>query len=173
MFSLTLSTVQEALLRARERGVRVRIVFDRAQYGRLEAMRWFVEQGFDVLVMGGRRAGKGALHYKFAVFDGLLAESGSFNYTFNAEKNNFENANFFDDAGAVSAYSAAFERLLRKAISPSQDLELMEFVRLLSQRMTEAAARGAEGSGRGLKRAQALEADEDVVQYGLDAAHGL
>lgn len=107
------------------------------------------------------------------MFDGLLAESGSFNYTFNAEKNNFENANFFDDAGAVSAYSAAFERLLRKAISPSQDLELMEFVRLLSQRMTEAAARGAEGSGRGLKRAQALEADEDVVQYGLDAAHGL
>ncbi|MFA5138498.1 MAG: phosphatidylserine/phosphatidylglycerophosphate/cardiolipin synthase family protein [Elusimicrobiota bacterium] len=173
MFSLTLSTVQQALLAARERGVRVRIVFDRSQYGFLPAMQWFTEQGFDVLVTAGRRTDKGVLHYKFAVFDGVLAESGSYNYTFNAEKNNFENANFFDDKAQVSAFTAAFERVLRKAISPSQDLELMEVIRQNAQRMANAVAKGRESSGRGPKRAQVLETEKDVVKNGLDPAYGL
>ena len=77
MFSFTSPDLRAALLRAKERGVRVRLVFDRAQFGQLEEMRWFVEQGFDLRLSNGLDGERGVQHNKFAVFDGLLLETGS------------------------------------------------------------------------------------------------
>jgi inorganic pyrophosphatase len=113
MFSCTSQRLREALLQARERqpGVKVRIVFDAVQYVNLIDMAWFFLNGFDVRIAFGLMPKKGAMHNKFVVFDGVLVQTGSYNWTENAKFNNFENAQFFDDPAIVAAYAGYFERV--------------------------------------------------------------
>ncbi|MFA6030194.1 MAG: phosphatidylserine/phosphatidylglycerophosphate/cardiolipin synthase family protein [Elusimicrobiota bacterium] len=111
MFSCTSARLREALLAARQRGVRVRIVFDAVQYSHLFDMAWFYKNGFDVRIAVGLVPEKGAMHNKFVVFDGVMVQTGSYNWTENAKFNNFENAQFFADPGMAAAYAAYFDRV--------------------------------------------------------------
>ena len=61
------------------------------------------------------------MHNKFAVFDGALVEAGSFNWTRNGEKNNYENAMFLDAPDDVAAFAAAFKRVRDQAWAPEPD----------------------------------------------------
>jgi len=117
MFSCTSRDMREALLSARKRGVKVRIVFDRFQYRMLPDMAWFLENGFDVRLGEGKPGPKGAgsMHNKFVVFDGKVLEAGSYNWTMNAKMNNFENAQFFDEAARVAAFRAYYGRIWQAA----------------------------------------------------------
>lgn len=120
-FSFTSEALRDALLRAKERGVRVRIVFDADQYKFLSEMHWFAQNGFDVRLSKGKNGEKGVMHNKFAVFDGLLAEAGSFNWTRNGEKNNYENAMFLGAPDDVSAFAMEFARIHDQAWEPEAD----------------------------------------------------
>lgn len=120
-FSFTSEDLRDALLRAKERGVKVRIVFDAQQYKYLSEMHWFADHGFDVLLSAGKGGEKGVMHNKFAVFDGALVEAGSFNWTRNGEKNNYENAMFLDAPDDVAAFMAAFKRVRDQAWAPAPD----------------------------------------------------
>ncbi len=118
MFSFTSEELRDALVRARERGVRVSIVFDADQFKYLSEMRWFDEQGFDVTLSRGKDGKKGVMHHKFVVIDRMLAVAGSFNWTRNAEKNNYENAMFLDTPDDVTAYAQAFARAQEQGWAP-------------------------------------------------------
>jgi len=120
-FSFTSEELRDALLRAKERGVKVRIVFDAQQYKYLSEMHWFVDNGFDILLSAGKSGEKGVMHNKFAVFDGAMAEAGSFNWTRNGEKNNYENAMFLDAPDDVAAFAAAFKRIRAQAWAPAPE----------------------------------------------------
>lgn len=120
-FSFTSEELRDALLRAKERGVKVRIVFDAQQYKYLSEMHWFVDNGFDILLSAGKSGEKGVMHNKFAVFDGAMVEAGSFNWTRNGEKNNYENAMFLDAPDDVAAFAAAFKRIRDQAWAPAPD----------------------------------------------------
>ena len=111
MFSFTSVEIQQAIAAARARGVRVRIVFDKRNALEMREQRWFIENGFDVVVSMGRNKERGVLHNKFAVIDGELVQTGSYNWTQNARHNNFENIVFLDDAVSAEQYTAYFERL--------------------------------------------------------------
>ena len=117
-FSFTAEDLRDALERAKLRGVKIRIVFDAFQYKFLPEMRWFADNGFDVLVSNGKNGEKGVMHDKFAVFDGALVEAGSFNWTRNGEKNNYENAMFLDAPDDAAAFAAAFNRIRGQAWAP-------------------------------------------------------
>ncbi|MFA6003738.1 MAG: phospholipase D-like domain-containing protein [Elusimicrobiota bacterium] len=118
MFSLTSQDIMQALMAARRRGVRIRIVFDERNAGEFREMRTLIKNGFDVLVLTGRNREKGALHSKFAIFDGRLMETGSYNWTGNARDNNYENLVFLDDSRDVAAFLGYFERLRGSAWAP-------------------------------------------------------
>lgn len=120
-FSFTSETLRDALLRAKERGVKIRVVFDAQQYKYLSEMHWFMDHGFDVLLSAGKSGEKGVMHNKFAVFDGALVEAGSFNWTRNGEKNNYENAMFLDAPDDVAAFAAAFQRIRAQAWIPGPE----------------------------------------------------
>jgi phosphatidylserine/phosphatidylglycerophosphate/cardiolipin synthase-like enzyme len=120
-FSFTSEVLRDALLRAKNRGVAVRIVFDAQQYKYLSEMTWFADNGFDVLLSAGKSGEKGVMHHKFAVFDGGLVEAGSFNWTRNGEKNNYENAMFLNAPDDVAAFEAAFKRIRDQAWMPSPE----------------------------------------------------
>lgn len=117
-FSFTSEDLRDALLRAKERGLTIRIVFDADQYKFLSEMHWFAENGFDVLLSRGKDGDKGVMHNKFAVFDGAMVEAGSFNWTRNGEKNNYENAMFLDAPDDAAAYAAYFSRIRAQAKAP-------------------------------------------------------
>lgn len=120
-FSFTSEALRDALLRAKERGVAVRIVFDEGQYKFLSEMHWFVQNGFDVRLAKGKKGDKGVMHNKYAVLDGKLVADGSFNWTRNAEKNNYENLLFLDAPDDVAAFAAFFERIRDEGREPGQE----------------------------------------------------
>ncbi|MEQ1920569.1 MAG: phospholipase D-like domain-containing protein, partial [Elusimicrobiota bacterium] len=102
MFSFFSQPIAEALLLAKERGVKVQIVMDKSQTGTSKLDEWFAWHGFDLRLISGPDRSRDPryqkMHNKFAIFDGLMLESGSFNFSTRAETLSFENANFFNEA---------------------------------------------------------------------------
>jgi phosphatidylserine/phosphatidylglycerophosphate/cardiolipin synthase-like enzyme len=110
IFDFTAGELAEALLRARARAVPIRIVADARQArGVHSVIPRLQAAGMEVRLLRGR--GRGIMHHKFAVFDGRLVVTGSYNWTESAEGANFENALFLDDPEVVARYAARFDRL--------------------------------------------------------------
>mmetsp|Transcript_44873 Transcript_44873/g.113589 ORF Transcript_44873/g.113589 Transcript_44873/m.113589 type:complete len:251 (-) Transcript_44873:55-807(-) len=109
MFTITCNEIAAAVEAAHRRGVAVRIVCDDEQ------MR---SNGSDVVAL----AQKGVpvrcdserafhMHHKFAVFDGEMVATGSFNWTRQAVMSNQENVVLLRGAPIASEYCQEFERL--------------------------------------------------------------
>lgn len=109
MFSFTSEPVVQALARAKARGVEVLVALDKGQAARSPAGKALREAGVEVRLLTGP-GGDGMLHDKFAVFDGLV-ETGSFNWSKNAELNSYENAVFSSDPADAAAYEGEFQKL--------------------------------------------------------------
>ncbi|MBI5201729.1 MAG: hypothetical protein HY925_09105 [Elusimicrobia bacterium] len=118
MFSFFEQSLGDALLERKNAGKKIRIVLDFAQAQRSPVAKFFRDHGFDVRVSRGRDGKQGVMHDKFAIFDRKLLETGSFNWTNNAEHNNFENASFVPEAGIVSEFQAEFERIWKQGVDP-------------------------------------------------------
>lgn len=85
VYSLSLNSVRDALLRAHDRGVRVRIVMESDNRERTDPQR-LIDAGIPVL--GDRR--EGLMHNKFAVIDNSVVWMGSMNFT---DSGAYEDAN--------------------------------------------------------------------------------
>lgn len=121
MFAFTSKPIAQALLEAKNRGAAVRVLMDRSQAsGEASVARWLAENGVDLKLVSGLTPG-GVLHHKFALFDGELLETGSYNYSFNASVNNFENAVFSTRPEDLAGYQAAFERVYALAALPAAE----------------------------------------------------
>ncbi len=122
MFSFFSQPIAEALLRAKDRGVKVQVVMDKSQTGTSKLDEWFAWHGFDLRLISGPDRSRDPryqkMHNKFAVFDGLMLESGSFNYSTRAETLSFENANFFNEADEIARYAAAFLQMFERGVAP-------------------------------------------------------
>jgi cardiolipin hydrolase len=110
VYTITDDTIAEALRRAHERGVRVRILSDDEKTG---------DPGSDIWRL--QRAGLAVrtdqsptlMHHKFAVIDEHTLLNGSYNWTRSGASENQENFLVTGDPALVHAYSQAFERLWR------------------------------------------------------------
>jgi len=110
VYSFTSGDIADALARATKRGVKVRVIRDSTQSSNENDENGFLQQnGIDVQIRSGR--GRGIMHDKFAIFDGKEAFTGSYNWTNNAENNNWENALFTDEQKVIQAYEKEFEVL--------------------------------------------------------------
>jgi phosphatidylserine/phosphatidylglycerophosphate/cardiolipin synthase-like enzyme len=122
MFSFFSKRIAEALLAAKNRGVKVRLVLDKSQASLSSLDDWFAWHDFDMRVIVGPDDTRDPLyqkmHNKYGVFDGKLVETGSFNYSPNAEKNSFENSNWFDVPAIAARYTAFFERMFLQGNKP-------------------------------------------------------
>ncbi|HEX4047243.1 MAG TPA: phospholipase D-like domain-containing protein, partial [Elusimicrobiota bacterium] len=122
MFSFYSRRVAEALLEAKGRGVTVRLVLDKSQASLSSLDDWFAWHDFEMRVIVGPDDTRDPLyekmHNKFGVFDGKLVETGSFNYSPNAEKNSFENSNWFDVPELAARYAAFFQRMFLQGFAP-------------------------------------------------------
>jgi phosphatidylserine/phosphatidylglycerophosphate/cardiolipin synthase-like enzyme len=111
VYSFTSGEIAQALAEAHKRGVNIRVIRDLSQTANKHDEDAFLErQGIAVRVLSGRPP-HGVMHDKFAVFDGKVVETGSFNWTVNGEKYSHENALFFDDPKLIQAFNEEFEKL--------------------------------------------------------------
>ncbi len=116
MFSFTDRRIEAAIVAAARRGVRVRVVADRSQaYDRHSEIPYLRSAGIEMRLSGGYRGQRSIMHDKFAVFDGQLVETGSFNWTISAEDYNYENALFLSDPQTVARYENEFDRIWSRA----------------------------------------------------------
>lgn len=87
MYSFTLDSIADALIRARSRGVDVKVVVEGSQLGRGSEYERLKKAGIDVRL----DRNPALMHNKFAVIDGVVIITGSMNWSWNADTKNDEN----------------------------------------------------------------------------------
>jgi phosphatidylserine/phosphatidylglycerophosphate/cardiolipin synthase-like enzyme len=101
-FSFTSSPLAKALVRARERGVEVKVILDRKNF--LEEFTQgerLLRAGVPILLDGEHQTA----HNKVMILDGKTVITGSFNFTQAAEKKNAENMLILRDPDLVRSYT--------------------------------------------------------------------
>jgi phosphatidylserine/phosphatidylglycerophosphate/cardiolipin synthase-like enzyme len=116
IYDLTHPDIATALVFAHQRGVAILIVADERQSHETHSEVAFLRsQGIDVRLSRGYRGNRSIMHNKFAVFDGNLAETGSYNWTTSADSYNYENALFIGDRAVVGRYEDEFQSIWSQA----------------------------------------------------------
>ncbi len=103
----------QAIVKAKQRGVKVRIIADSKQAkAKSSRITFLIKQGIPVKVLGGKE--KGVMNHRFAVFDGKKVLTGSFDWSESSERWNFENVLIIRDSEVVASYQKEFDRLWRE-----------------------------------------------------------
>jgi len=107
VYSFTHNGIAEAVARAHERGVKVRVLMDAVQAsGRWADDEKLQARGVAVRLIQG--SGGGSFHHKFCVGDGDAIITGSFNWSKSADQRNAENFVIIRLKYAVEAFQREF-----------------------------------------------------------------
>ena len=110
IFDLTSQEIKQAFDRAKNRGVKIRIIADSRQAkGAHSVIQPLLDEGLNIRIRRGK--GRGIMHNKFAIFDGKLMVTGSYNWTDSAEHYNYENAMFISDLETIKKYRQEFDNI--------------------------------------------------------------
>jgi phosphatidylserine/phosphatidylglycerophosphate/cardiolipin synthase-like enzyme len=108
IYGLTDENIAQAFIRAKQRGVQVRLVHDESQAaGENDVTQQLLDAGIPIHIQRGSEGG--ILHDKFLVIDGKYVLTGSFNWTHNAKARNDENFVVLDDQ--APNFQTEFDRL--------------------------------------------------------------
>lgn len=128
-FQFTSVDVAEALVEAKNRGTRIRILADENESQKEQSILPFLqEEGLNVKYIKGRFGG--GMHHSFVIADSKAVFTGSYNLTEYSDKFNFENAIFTDEPRLVTKYQTQFDKLygepLAKIPSPATETAVTE-----------------------------------------------
>ena len=133
MYSFTDDELGEAVVAAyQERELDVRILLDSSQKGGTYGKEWPKLEAAGIPISVEHLTG--SLHHKFAVIDGKTVITGSYNWSGNADKNNFENVVFINCEKIAQAYTDEFMRIwgIVSTSSPSHPVGQDLFIELVS-----------------------------------------
>ena len=125
MYYLSSRQIAQALVKAKEKNVLVRIVLDQGQ--EIEASSksgYLVRHGFEIRY----HLGFGLMHNKFAIIDGQTLITGSFNWTLTAQERNEENLLIITDQGTIEKYKDRFNYLWNTSRADSRNARGMDVV---------------------------------------------
>ena len=112
LYRITNPMLARALGKARDRGLRVRLLVDRNKYQETASTRrLLLENSLPFQAIYGRKEKGSKLHHKFAVLDRHIVLTGSYNWTLDSEERNFDHMLVLRDPNLVLAYQQEFERL--------------------------------------------------------------
>ena len=115
IYSFTDRKIARALIRAHNRGVRVRVIIDYGN-GRSRYCVGPLLEREGIPVRYKRGSGGGLMHNKYAIYDGRVVSTGSFNWTSSANRRNDENLIVVkNDQKLVELYRKNFEKLWKLA----------------------------------------------------------
>ena len=99
---------------AYRRGVRVRLVLDRNKFEVDHTTRQLLaEVSFLYRLLYGREGQGSKMHHKFALFDSSVALAGSYNWTLESERHNYENLLILRAPEQLPRFRDEFEELWR------------------------------------------------------------
>jgi phosphatidylserine/phosphatidylglycerophosphate/cardiolipin synthase-like enzyme len=112
IYSITHDDITKALIRAHNRGVKIRILVDNTQAGSPYADdELLLETG----VILKRDKKTGLMHHKFIIGDADAVGTGSFNWTVNAARRNAENFVIIRLKYVVSGFKKEFNNIWRNS----------------------------------------------------------
>jgi mitochondrial cardiolipin hydrolase len=108
VFTISDDRISEAILRAHQRGLQIRIITDNNKLHDIGSdIRELAAKGLEVRIDKTRSH----MHHKFAIFDETRVLTGSYNWTRSAAMYNHENILVTDNLSIVQDYSREFDRL--------------------------------------------------------------
>jgi phosphatidylserine/phosphatidylglycerophosphate/cardiolipin synthase-like enzyme len=112
IYSFTLDALGDALIRARDRGVDVKVVIEREQADvKGSEYEKLLKAGINVRLDGNQYL----MHHKFMVVDGGVVVTGSYNWSYGAEKSNDENLIVISNPDIARLYEEEFQRVWSQA----------------------------------------------------------
>jgi len=108
MYVFTLQNVAEALISAHDRGIEVKIVFDKSQGSSYSQYVILKAAGIEVR---NDTNPDGIMHNKVAIIDNRIVITGSFNWTNSAENSNNENLIVIRSVDVASRYESEFQKI--------------------------------------------------------------
>jgi len=107
IYSFTNDAISDAVIRAHQRGVEVKVVFEKSQVS-MYSEYWKL-QTIGVLVRNDTN--RGLMHHKTAVIDGYVLLTGSFNWSQAAEERNNENLMILESDYLTIAFIEEFQKI--------------------------------------------------------------
>lgn len=108
IFSITHSNIAAAIKAAKDRGVVIRMVVDKGQSEGAKSQTDELVAANVPLKIG---KASGIMHDKYSIVDGMMMQTGSFNYTTSAASFNTENQIYITDKDVIKRYQDNFENL--------------------------------------------------------------
>lgn len=125
MYTFTDVEIAQAILEARDRGIDIKIYLDRSQVkAKYSRSRYFVKNGIEVRISSNNYI----MHHKFAIIDGEILLTGSYNWTESANIRNNENLLVMDNQHIIERYHTQFNILWNNKYSPERYQKLIEII---------------------------------------------
>jgi len=123
MYTFTDREIAQAIIRAKDRGVNIKIYLDRSQVNaKYSKSRYFINNGIEGIRISSNNY---IMHNKFAVIDNKIVITGSYNWTASAGERNDENLLVIDDKNIIEKYQNQFNNLWNNKYSPGRYNELI------------------------------------------------
>ena len=127
MYIFTDKEIALPLIKAHERGVKVRLYLDKDQVDyKYSQPRFLVQKGIKTRIS----SNKYIMHNKFAIIDNQLLLTGSYKWTFSANHRNDENLMVIDDPEIIARYQNQFENLWTNKYSPERTQQLYQIAKI-------------------------------------------
>ncbi len=111
VYSFTLDSIADALIRAKQRGVDVKVVLESQQVSQYSVYEKLKDAGIDVLL----DSNPAYMHDKIAVIDGRIVITGSYNWTKRATNQNNENLVVIYSKKLSEEFEAELEKIYSSA----------------------------------------------------------
>ena len=123
MYIFTDREIALPLVKARERGVKVRLYLDQDQVDyKYSQSRFLVQKGIKTRISTNNYI----MHNKFAIIDNRILLTGSYNWTFSANNRNDENLMVIDDPEIIEIFQNQFVNLWTNKYSLERTQKLYE-----------------------------------------------
>jgi len=110
MYYLSSRKIAQAIVKASENNVKIRIVLDQSQEIESSSKSsYLIKHGLEIRY----HLGFGLMHNKFAIMDGRSLITGSFNWTRTAQERNEENLLIIHDPETIEKYKERYDYLWR------------------------------------------------------------
>ena len=127
MYIFTDREIAIPLIKARERGVKVRLYLDQEQVDyKYSQSRFLVQKGIKTRISSNNYI----MHNKFAIIDNRILLTGSYNWTFSANHRNDENIMVIDDLEIIARYQNQFEKLWFDKFSLERTRQLYQIAKV-------------------------------------------
>jgi len=127
MYIFTDREIALPLIKARERGVKVRLYLDQDQVDyQYSQSRFLVQRGIKTRISTNNYI----MHNKFAIIDNRILLTGSYNWTFSANNRNDENLMVIDDPEIIAIFQNQFVNLWTNKYSLERTQQLYKIAKV-------------------------------------------